>query len=304
MSTRPLPAIVFVMSTPTGHVNGSFGLAVRLRAAGYRVIYLGPKALEPVVRGQQFEFRSAAFLEAITVPYGIHRRPSLTLSGARAWLSTIASNIVEARKETRNLLRRMPDSARDVEELVRDVQPSLLIFDPFVLIFFVLFYKHGVPAAALSTKSLLDPDPWVPPYTMPFIPTQSFWSEVRVRIAWLQCKTRYKLWEFYERMVSGYSLRGLVRRMARECSFPIDDEWTTRPVLFDMRFRSVPELVLHAQKLDFPRRKPISSHALYVGPNVYERRHDDEFPWHSIRRHNKLILCSLSTVSHPQSGSS
>jgi len=272
-----------------------------LRSAGYRVFYLGPSGAETMVRRAGFEFEPLHCLDAISIPFGIRWRPPRTQDDIRRWLSSLFVNYTYAHRETGNLVKSLPRYAAEVDNVVKTVQPSLLLFDPFVLVFYSLFHKHGVPAAALSTKPLLEPDPDVPPYTAYYMPTYSWASDVRVRLSWLACRARYTLWAHYDRALSGYDLRSLAREISRGTGFRIDREWATRPVLFDMRFRSLPELVLHAREFDFTRRQPLPANVYFLGPNVYEQRHENSLPWDELNLRQKVIFCSVGTVLHADS---
>ncbi|MFP2897640.1 nucleotide disphospho-sugar-binding domain-containing protein [Corallococcus sp. 4LFB] len=300
MTLQDSPSILIAMSSSTGHVNGSLGVADRLRTAGYKVIYLGSSKIEATVVRQGFDFRYAPYLESIPVPFGFRHRPAWPTQGLFRYLSETRAKSTQARRDVQKLLQDLPEYSRQVDELIQDTRPSLLIFSPFVLLFYILFHKHGIPAATLSTKPLLDKDPLVPPYLAHHIPDDSVQSRARVEFEWLWCAAKYRLWEMYEQLMSGMSYRGLAAAMAKPCSFPIESEWATRPVLFDLKFRSLPELVLHARELDLPRKKPLSKQVHYLGPNVHIQRRDDTFAWEEIAPRGKLIYCSFSTVLHPK----
>jgi MGT family glycosyltransferase len=180
----------------------------------------------------------------------------------------------------------------------------LLIFDPFYLIYAIPFYPYRIPALVLSVYPLLDYDPFVPPYTSPLTPDSSFQSWLLVQAAWLKRYLHYqpyRLRMWARKYLIGYSPYSLSERVAELHGFPLAEEWTTRPLSFDYRLASVPEIVLHSERFDLPRKNPLRPTVYYVGPCVDLHRYEPPFDWSRITVGKKLIFCSIGTVG-PKDG--
>ena len=177
--------------------------------------------------------------------------------------------------------------------------PALLVFDPFFLLYAIPFYPSRVPIVALSTKALLDWDPIVPPYTSHVVPRASPRGVARVQSAWLGCYARGLAAQASGRLRSittGYTPYRLATRLAADARYPIAQEWAPRPVPFDVRLRSIPEVVLHAREFDFPRARPLRAGVRYLGPCVDLERAAPASPLPPLPKARRVIFCSLGTI--------
>src|SRR5208337_327901 len=289
--------ILFFVNDGVGHINGSLGLASRLRDLGHIITYLGVDAVRPHVEGQGFSFVELPHLQLIPTPHGIRRRPSLPRRPFSQWLQQELRNIALGREQNRLLLSSIDKIISETDRIVSTLHPTILVFDPFLLLYYLPFVRHHIPTAVLSTKPLLHRDSAVPPYTSHLIPSGTFASNIQIAAAWQACTIKYRIWDLYESFACGYSLRSLFDVIASRCNRALGGEWMSRGVIFDIHMRSLPELVLHAREFDFPARGP-SERAIYVGPCVQTERIEAPFRWEivGVRRH--LALCTLSTVAH------
>jgi len=274
------------MSEHVGHINASFGLARRLQQRGHNVAYVGSGASSSLITDQGFVFERVSCLQPLPVPrlkmlrilVGRRRPPSVDWS---------------------ELLGRMQ---REVKELILNFSPRLLIFDPFLLLYYMAFWPHRVPAAVLSANMPLDYDPAVPPYTSSVIPSQSRWSRVRVWWAWQSAFCRYAIHRLCCRaqlLLEGNSSFRLARTVAAEFDFPLENERIYRPVSFDFCLRSVPELVLSIPGFDFPRALPIRQAVQFIGPAIHLGRNEPEFDWSILPNRPFLVYASLGTIELP-----
>lgn len=276
--------IVFVMANFTGHLNATFKLAGDLRKRGHNVTYVGTEATRPKIAAQGFAFQSLPYIRDLSIDQPLRR------------LLRQRHTLRESAQET---LAGVKDIPVMTDELVHQLKPDLLIFDPFYLIYAIPFYPHRIPALALSTKPLLDPDPLVPPYTSRLIPRDNFWSRRLIQLAWLNLRTiylGYRFRMFVSRQLIGYSPYSLTKLISRQNSFPIEREWATRPLSYDFNLANVPEIVLHSEEFDFPRAQPVRANVHYIGPCVDLDRQEEPFDWSRIKGDSKLIFCSIGTI--------
>lgn len=267
------------------HAHALLGVARRLRAAGHEVEFLGPGgAADPIV-DEGFRYQVHDFLAPVV-------GPPCTVPQVRARGRCKAA--VRARA-ARILVR--------FEELVTRRRPDLAIFDPFLLCHYPALWRLRVPAVAVSTKPLLDRDALVPPYTSDVVPPRSVGlGSTRVVLAWGRQYLEYGRYRGHCRVhesLHGWSHRSLTVAIARAAGFPFEREWATRPSSWDLRFESVPELVLHARELDFPRARELSHSGYYIGPctDLPERAVLSELPGGD----GPLIYCHLGSVPSQRS---
>jgi zeaxanthin glucosyltransferase len=293
------PLVVFVMWHSTGHLNASFGVAKRLRALGYIVLYIGPSDIQSRVERENFQFAETTLFQYFRVPIGIGRRISDLLLRLRK-----PGNILEAVREGRTEYGRIRSSApaivAEMRSLVARLKPRFLVFDPFLLFFYIPIHSLGIPSVALSTKSLASKGQNVPPYTNMTIPRLTGISRLAISFGWALQTLRYSCWTAYERCLFGGSPYCVARWLSQVAQFPLAEEWTSRSIITDLRFRSVKEWVLHAPEFDFPRTNAERAGAVYMGPCVDLNREEAEFDWKLLPR-GRLLCCLLTSVFHPGS---
>lgn len=286
--------VLFVIADAGGHFSASLGLAAQLREAGHDVTYVGQERARASVERQGFAFEVVPFLLAPRI--GIAPPP-----GGRWGPRQLLQTLVVRRGHGRALLALARDVNAHTDEAVRRLRPDLLVFDPFRLGWYAAFHRHGIPAVAFSSKPLLTGDPLVPPYTSAVVPDASPRGRLRVRLAWLRVRAvhlRHRLSLAAQRVLTGYSPGRLWRTLSRQSGFPLRSEWATRPLSFDLRLRSVPELVLFPREFDFPREGPLPPDAVYVGPCVYAGRSEEPFPWDELPAGRSVVLCSLGSMGY------
>jgi len=291
-----MATVLFIIADYFGHLHSTYQIARSLRARGHRVVYLGSDKMRAEVCSHGFAFDVAPFIEPL--PAG-----DKLWEGSHGPLRSLRHNFLRIR-ELRLTARRKFENLRHIPAQVREViqryRPDLIVFDPFLLMYYPPFHAEGIPAVAISIFPLFDQDPWVPPYTSDLIPGRGFTAEVRVKLAWVKCYlqyAKYKTRSYCERVVTGLSARAMIERLAQEVEFDFRSEWRTRPLYFDCKFRSVPELVLHAECFDFRRKKALPQNTYYAGPCVDLERSEEEFSWDEIEFRERLIFCALGTVT-------
>ncbi len=280
----PETTVLFVVDAHTGHVHATLELARRLAALGARICYCGPPAAGDLVRAHGHEF--------LPQPAFDLRDPAVRRVGPARYL--------RRRWNARSHLDNLARAARhDVAALVTAVRPDLAVFDPFLLVVYPLFWAEGVPVAALSTKPPLRADRATPPYTSRLVPRPTRWGLVRLRSAWLGQWCRY--WVYRSRAGTrgawrGWSVRRVMRALAREVDFPWHAEWVTRPLPFDVHFRGVPEFALMGREFEPPAGPPPAA-VVYAGPCVDLDRWEGAVDWAWLAPGDRLIYCSLGTVT-------
>lgn len=290
-------AMIFVWRSP-GHVNALLGLARQFQRLGHSVVFSGPEEIRVEVERQGHRYYAVPHIEWIRMPFGIRRRPFEILR-RRPLLKAIREARLAARKEVTQFKSEMHKIVESTKGVIREVKPSFVVFDPFLLLYAIPFMAHSLPVIAISTKVLACPDPIVPPYTETALPPRSLSSRVTLKMIWWKAAAHYCVWELYERLFSGGSLQGLAVMLAQECGISIIGDWKPRPLLTDCKLSSIPEWVLHAREFDFPRAHPLKQNVKYVGPCVDFQRTELLIDNHEDEGHGPLVVCVMSTVVHP-----
>jgi len=290
--------VLFVLWRSIGHIHASLGLAKSIESTGHNVVYMGHSNVKEIVETQGFAFHQSMIFEGNTFPLGIGNLPS-DLMPLAAKPKQLLKRIRDGRKKHSQFVKLIPEIVRELERILDLYDPAFLVFDPFLLYFYLPAYRRNIPAVALSTKPLATPDQAVPPYTRMTIPRNTLVSRIRISAQWKVQHLRYRCWEVYQRALFGGAPIDLAREFSTSCDFPIAEEWATRPILTDLRLKCVKEWVLHTPRFDFPRHR-IDDAAIYLGPCVDFHRAEHSFDWSSIPE-GKLIVCVLSTVLHPGS---
>jgi zeaxanthin glucosyltransferase len=292
-----MATIVFWIPNFAGHLHATLQMASRLRERGHRVLYAGPEAAASKVSEQGFHFVPVAFAQPF--PGGGLRWSRRAAGSPLGRLRDGLAGMRSLRQQTRELRQTLTTAAAEADRFVARWHPDLFVFDPFLLMYSIPFHGHAIPTVALSTKPLLDPDPFVPPYTSGVIPKRSWASRFRVQLAWLGCRIlygRYKLGVLTRKLITGASPYDLVQELAKPVGFPLKREWDMRPLALDFRLRSTPEIVLLPRELEFPRIRPLRDNVRYGGPSPSVRRREPTFPWHHVQRRKHLALCSFGAV--------
>jgi zeaxanthin glucosyltransferase len=292
--------VLIFVADRIGHVNPALGLADRLLSHHTDVVFVGPPAAAPLIRTQGFSFQPAAQLASLELPIGQALRRALSpLQFIRSPLQFFAK-LSAIHTDVQRFVDRFAEIGDALTALVREFRPVLVVFDPFLLLFAIPLHRAGVPIVALSTKPLLDPDPLVPPYTCALGPGVNPLARWRIAAAWRALALQQRLWGLCERLLAGYSAQDLARAVATQCGFPMEVEWKTRPVWFDLKFRGIPEIVLQARELDLPRRLDVGGGAIHVGPCVHHPRREPPFDWSRVTLGDKLVVCALGSMLHPR----
>lgn len=270
--------VLLAMAPHAGHVNATLGLARALAERGVPVVYTGEPAVADLVAPHGFAFRP--------LPLTMDQRghpPWQRRMRAGAGLRAHAYAVTDA-------------AAR----LVGDLAPGLVVFDPFVLVYYPVFAALGVPAAALSTKPLLRHDRWTPPYTSALLPRADRLGPLQVSAAWAAQHARYRGYRIgatARRLCSGRSPRLLMDHLSEVTGVAWRDTWITRPVSFDARFAGVPELVLTVAEFELAHAPPPAD-VIYLGACLDLQRREPPLEPGLAPAGARIAYCSLGTSPH------
>lgn len=276
--------ILFILLPERSAFNASFTLARRLKTAGYRVLYGGPKQFQEHVRAQGFRYElfeasapesTAAAGKAAPGPFG-------------RWL-LLRRRVRQGRRISDELMERC-------EERLRAIRPELVLLDPLIWPYALPPLKCGIPILGFSTSLAAAFNPAVPPAFCDLQPVKppGWKASLRHRIAWGTCLGR--VW--WRLRVSEYvwPLRLLLPPRTSMTSRIASQGGRLRWSEYGPRL-DVPELVVSPKELDFPQAVA-SSRRIYIGSCVEVSRQDGSFDWSWLAYDKPLLYCSLGTYSH------
>jgi len=245
---EPRYRFAFFVDDHISHFYAHAGIAARLLGAGHAVRFYSPGKWQGTIAAAGFDSVADTLLDPSIIS---DQAPPATRAGWRATVEIRAADI-----------------CRGLPLLLGHYKPDLLIFDPFMLCFWPAL-RSLAPAVSLSTKPLLTTDPLVPPYTSALVPADTPLGRLRV---WSACQrariayARYRLRCTINEWKTGHSHRSLTLAIAKASGLDWKKEWRTRPYALDLRFASVPELVVHAAELELPRLHALEGPGAYIGP--------------------------------------
>lgn len=266
-----------------GHLNPLIGIAQRLIKAGHSVSFFGPGALAHHVLGNGLAYHSMPCL----LPR-VYSREEMESTGRCS------------REEGENAVaRRTGEILGAVREIRLLHQPDVAVFDSFMLCLLPAFAITGMKCVAVSIAPLLTPDPWVPPYTSGIMPAPGLANNPAISAAWEEQELAFKEYEKYScehEKRFGWSNKSLVKTLSSATNFPIANELISRHVPHDLNFKSIPEVVVHAQEFEFPRLMPLAALGAYLGPCTTVESCAAIY----IPGTGPLIYCQLGTVGSQQ----
>lgn len=262
-----MSSIHFLPYPDPSHVGATFGIAKALQRRGHKVRYLAPLDFQEVITRQG--------LDAMPICEDIFPMGSFMISR-----ELFANKMVEFK------LFQMICKG-ELDDLIRRVQPELLVVDSYAQHMALIGYKVGIPTLLLSPTLPRARDPWVPPVTEPLVPKSPL-SRLKVRLSWWE----YDLFRLYLR---SRGVRDPLCRIAVSANYPLKQIDTRGffPVL-----KLIPELILCPEVFDLPRSR-IQNFLHYVGAYTDLRKNESaDFPWDKVSPDKPLVYCALGTLSH------
>ncbi|MBL0743061.1 nucleotide disphospho-sugar-binding domain-containing protein [Chryseolinea lacunae] len=290
-----MSTIVFAMADSISHHNASYKIANRLKKEGHTIVYIGDsRKREKEVVGQGFRFETIYhdFFESFN---------DAKEKGVLGKIKTLRNYIKHLKRYKQALMH-----GDEMAKLIERVKPDLFVVDVFHILHAILIYRHNVKTVLLQTYVATDKADNVPPLNSKHIPDHTFWSRVRIEVAWRTYFARRFLRNLWNRVVFlGLDRNSIFNSLVRTCNFPAHHINNKR--VFHAGISSVPELVLCAKEFDFPRPSQTRQH--FVGPMVEFNRNDVLYDERYLEvalerelqadpeKNRPLIYCSLGTIN-------
>lgn len=286
---------LFLMVPHLSHYFPTFGLARLLQRQGYTIIYSGSPPYQSVIEQEGFLFRPMDYLEEFVI-----RKLSVAFG---LW---IKSRIDPAYTNVR--YRWFLTSMRQVEELVIDSKPTLILLDDTLGHYYTCLSGKAT-IMQVSTRLSSRKHPSVPPLNSFYIPQKSPATSLITNGKWWWHIRRRRLYE------------GLQRLIFRDCS-DVDFlrrhkqrkgiDWRAirdEKVAFYDAVAGLPTLVLAPKSLDFENTQfSTNEHYLYIADQRSERPYFSAEYIQAIERvishkqikKTRIVYVALGTLSTGQ----
>ena len=295
--------IVFAMLADTGHYTGTFRLARRLRAQGFRIVYVGMADFADLVRAQGFEF----------LPFAEDLVPAGYVTAFAASSRNRPQGLLPRWRQRRTdealfaaYVRRIEDGSLD--QLLRSCRTDLLICDTFLWHVALRALGAGIPTIGLSVTLTYRRNGRIPPIVTGLRPGPEWWSPLVVRGTWSWLRLKFfftkrvasrllGLYRFPHRM---HHLVGVFLRIARRSGYPAKEGRTWWFGEIGPRL-ALSEIVLGPEAFQFPGAPKEGK--LYLGDFIDTERCEESLD-DDPGEDRPLVYCSLGTgaLFYPHAG--
>ena len=288
-----MATVVFVVSGHTGHIHCTLRLANQLQQRGHTVVYIGHSVARGCVERNGHRFEVSLDVLRRDLPRTAPNTRNLPPEPARlSWFERRRANAKDAMDRARAVVGL-------ADQVMNRIPPDLLMFDPFLLLYYLPFWRYRIPAVVLTAGPLADWDPQVPPITSGLIPSTSPWSALQVSMAWTKRRITLlgkRLLDAAGALTYGRSGMSSLKALAAETGFPLGRGWKDVVRASDL---FLPELVLWPAEFDFPRARSCRAGVQYVGPSIELNRVEGPFDWDAVPKCSRLVCCQFGTVELP-----
>lgn len=293
-------SILILLPPAFGHYHATYKLAAQLKERGYRVIYGGESAQKKSVTSQGFDFCEFSFAGLVKDDYSKIRYFKLEL------FSFFFSNLV---KRDKTMYRDYVILADSAKELIKKINPVLILFDIHISTLYLFLHQTGVPCVQVCTTLSTSRVPLIPPLNKSVIPKKNLVFTYWIEVLWLLHSLQQKLdYAFQKIIYNGKDKDTFLRRYATANG--IEPKSFLQGKILKARQASVPELILIPKIFDYPWR-PDLTNVFHIGPSVLLERKDpvDDVASGVLEKlksikaregSSRIVYCSLGTINYWQ----
>lgn len=279
-----MKTVIFLFPALTGHLNPTIKLAQFYKKEGYNVYYCGTHEMVGFTQKHSFEFHAMN-----SMAFALGFEDLLHDNKKEKWLEIL----VDRHSNKLYNLRK-----KEIENLIKTVNPDLIFLDEFNYSDFILLYPflEKRRLVILQTKFPMYYSKTVPPlntFAFPYTDAEKRWRAYFRKYKW---RTFLNDLKFF-----GKSDLSMLKQKFKEQKIPQTYQINTQKV-FNPTFCNVEEWFLIPKELDFPEQQLLPWQQ-YVGPMVITNRQENLEPIYLnfIKRkeahgNSKLLYCSLGTV--------
>ncbi len=299
--------IVYITNGLASTLHSSLELSRRLHEAGHRVTYVSHADLGEVIEGEGHPFHRLRASEIFQEKKKQERPPKKersTLRGRLRW------------RAIRKRVRKESLKNREVEDLIADLRPDLLLIDIEMHVAILAAIPLGIPILLPVVWYSLYQNPLVPPLNTLLIPDESSESRRAITRGWRRTRWEARLLEWRHRLSPYGDFRRHeplvydtvwiddLRAFARTRGLRLDQVADRSQFLRPFLYTGLPILSFNIQEMEFPGADHPNFH--YVGPMILRDRKesrttlDERKRWKAFRDSAKasgqpLVYASLGT---------
>jgi len=275
---------VFLFPNLTGHLNPTLQIAKEHSQKGNKVYYASTIDVLPFSKKHGFEHYSLNSL-----PFATGMEDAIHDAKKEKWLESLIDRHTDKSYKERK---------KDIERLIKDLDPKWIFLDEFNYSDFILLYPFmkGRRIVLLQTKFPMYYNEQVPPlntYAFPGKGAKSLWRKYFFK------RNMKEIWGWLKYF--GKSDLSILRHKFKENDLP--EKYTiNRQKVFKPTFRNLEEWFLVKEELDFKEQK-LETWQKYVEPEIDINRAEEisesckSFVAKAKSKPEyKLIYCSLGTV--------
>lgn len=275
---------IFLFPALTGHLNPTLKLAQFYKIEGYDVYYCGTHDMVRFAQKYDFQFHAMN-----SVPFAVGLEDILHQEKKGKWLESLVDRHSDKLYDLRK---------KEIENLIKTVNPDLIFLDEFNYSDFILLYPflEKKRLVILQTKFPMYYNQSVPPlnsFAFPNVDAKKRWKAYFRKYKWLSFLNNLKF--------LGKSDLNILKQKFKEQNISDTFQINIQKV-FKPTFENVEEWFLIPKELDFPEQQLLPWQR-YVGPMVMTNRKENLEPTYLnfIKRKeacedSKLLYCSLGTV--------
>jgi len=276
----------------TGHYNGSLQLALTLKNAGHKIIYVGSSEYQHKIEDLNFTFYPIS-------PFLV----DLRVNKENYWLDSFFSLF------NNNRMKLALDVIREYDIAIKKISPDLILLDSNHIQKVGLYGKYKVRIVCFETMISPYYSPNIPPYSSKFIPKNTFISKLYVEFLWFFREVKLRL-EMIEVFVIYFNneFHGIYKKIASIHNVQIS-KWNSFKRMNRTKYipSDIVELIIPPQSFDFPRNN--RNDIIYIGPllnikninNCFDERYEFVKKYiiqlRQINSTIKFIYVSLGTAT-------
>lgn len=257
--------IVFILSH-LSHQNATFGLAKILAKHNHHVVYSGPRIgidnhnLKSTVIREGFSFEEMR----------LYTTNGLTIKNEEQAFADYCDSLL---------------TGRPFIQLVRKINPQLILLDIHYAVFAIVFYSLKIPIVFVSTELLTEEDVSVPPLYSDLIPEPTKDSRDLIQRQWN---------EYYEQRNLSSGFMDFLQGLSDQHQFPFNELFNARRCIVPFGF-SFPEIILWPREFDFERSDAGLVNKFYLGALVDLDRKETIQKIPKLQKAKRRIYCSMGT---------
>ncbi len=275
---------IFLFPALMGHLNPTIKLAQFYKKEGYDVYYCGTHEMVGFTQKHSFQFHAMN-----TISFALGFEDLLHENKKEKWLESL----VDRHSNKLYNLRK-----KEIENLIKTVNPDLIFLDEFNYSDFILLYPflEKRRLVILQTKFPMYYSQAVPPlntFAFPNTDAEKLWKAYFRKYKWRSFLNDLKFF--------GKSDLSILKQKFKEQKIPAKFQINTQKV-FKPTFNNVEEWFLIPKELDFPEQQLLPWQR-YVGPMIITDRQETLEPIYlnfikrkDAHENSKLLYCSLGTV--------